>query len=712
MSQADGYLKFNTQIDESGFSSGIKRLGKLGKSGLSVLAAGVAGVTTAMGAGIAAGVKYNASIEQYVTSFEVMTGSAEKAAEIMEELQRIGAETPFETEDIAETTQLLMNYGFTADEAINKMQMLGDISQGSAEKMNRIATAYGQMSSAGKVSLEDVKQMIEAGFNPLQEISESTGESMTSLYDRISKGTITVDEITASMQRATAEGGKYYQSMEKQSQTINGLISTLKDNAMQLLGNVIEPISESMRTELLPAAIEAVEGISDAFEKEGVNGLIKAGSNVIASFLLGITKQAPDVIDTAFGILTSVLSALTENTDGFVSAGMQILESLILGMVEALPQLGEFMMSLFLSLSEYITANGPAMVSKGFEIILNLTNGIVSNLPMLLQAGLQMIMALVQGIINDIPTFIATVPRLINEFFSALWGFLPDLVMAGLKLIVQLGLGIIKAIPTIIANAGEIGQAILNVIGGINIFKLGKTLITKLGSGIKSLLSFIKEKAGEIAAGIFNKIKNTNWLQLGKNIITGIGNGLKSLGSWIINTAKSLFQKAWNAIKNIDWLELGKNIVKGILNGLKSMGGALIDGAKNLGKKALDSLKSFLGINSPSKVFRDEVGKMMAKGITVGFDLYPIDKDLDKTLSAAIPRINESMQPDITYQSVPGGTHSGKDEDPEDPEGKHYQYTIEVPISLDGKNLAKGTVRFTDAELATRERLMKRGVTT
>ena len=127
MSPADGHLNFDTKIDESGFSSGIKRLGSLGKSGLSVLAAGVAGVTTAMGAGIAAGVKYNATIEQYVTSFEVMTGSAEKAAEIMEELQRIGAETPFETEDIAETTQLLMNYGFTADEAINKMQMLGDI---------------------------------------------------------------------------------------------------------------------------------------------------------------------------------------------------------------------------------------------------------------------------------------------------------------------------------------------------------------------------------------------------------------------------------------------------------------------------------------------------------------------------------------------------------------------------------------------------------
>ena len=70
-----------------------------------------------------------------------------------------------------------MNYGQTADQAVEKMSMLGDIAQGNADKMVRVATAYGQMSSAGKVSLEDVKQMIEAGFNPLQEISQATGEA-------------------------------------------------------------------------------------------------------------------------------------------------------------------------------------------------------------------------------------------------------------------------------------------------------------------------------------------------------------------------------------------------------------------------------------------------------------------------------------------------------------------------------------------------------
>lgn len=166
---ADGKVVIETDIDESGAKSGMSKLGgNLKKWGSSFGSAALKGTTvaiTAVGTAIAGvgamAVKYNANMETYQTSFEVMTGSAEKAASVMEELKRIGAETPFEFPDLAEATQLLMNYGFTADEAIDRMMMLGDISQGSADKMQRIATAYGQMSSAGKVQLEDVKQMIE-----------------------------------------------------------------------------------------------------------------------------------------------------------------------------------------------------------------------------------------------------------------------------------------------------------------------------------------------------------------------------------------------------------------------------------------------------------------------------------------------------------------------------------------------------------------------
>lgn len=158
---ADGKVVIETDLDSKGFKSGLDKMQSIAKTGFKAVATSVGVVSTAMTGLIGFGVKYNAEIEQLQTSFEVMTGSAEKAKDVISELQKIGAETPFETKDLAEVTQLLMNYGLTADDAISKMQMLGDISQGNSEKMSRIAMAYGQMSSAGKVYLEDVKQMIE-----------------------------------------------------------------------------------------------------------------------------------------------------------------------------------------------------------------------------------------------------------------------------------------------------------------------------------------------------------------------------------------------------------------------------------------------------------------------------------------------------------------------------------------------------------------------
>ena len=107
------------------------------------------------------GMEYNKQMETYQAAFSTMLGDAEKAVELMETIKTKAAQTPFDTEDLAAVTQLLFNYGITAEQVISKMEMLGDIAQGNSEKMMRVATAYGQMSSAGKVSLEDIKQMID-----------------------------------------------------------------------------------------------------------------------------------------------------------------------------------------------------------------------------------------------------------------------------------------------------------------------------------------------------------------------------------------------------------------------------------------------------------------------------------------------------------------------------------------------------------------------
>lgn len=604
MAGYDGSLKFDTEISEKGFNSGISKLGSLAKGGLSVLAGAIGSVTAALGAGAVAGLKYNASIETYQTSFEVMTGSAEKAAEVVERLKKVGAETPFELPDLADTTQLLMNYGLTADEAMDKMMMLGDISQGSADKMSRIAMAYGQMSSAGKVQLEDVKQMIEAGFNPLQEISESTGESMESLYDRISKGTLSVDEITASMERATSEGGKYYQSMQKQSQTFSGMISTLKDNAQQLLGDVVQPISDSMVSTLLPAAIDAIDQMAKAFETEGTDGLIKAGSQILVDLLTGMAQKLPDVIEIAVQIIESIVDGLSKNMPQIITAAGQILLALVSGIAQLLPSLGELALNIIWTLVNGLITNAPQLMTQANTMFTDFCLQIQERLPELIQRGAEMISSLLLGLLENMPQIMQQASSMMMTWLDTIWGMLPSILQSGADMILNLLNGLVSNAPQILSQAG---QMLIDYIATI-------------ASNLPAVLQKGIEIIGQLLAGIIQAVPD---------LIASIPGIIADIGS---------------AFLDKDWGEIGLNIIKGIASGITGAVGTLVDAAKEAAGNALDSVKDFLGIESPSKVFRDQVGKYMAQGMGVGFERYmPVD-DMINSTDAAIKK----MQRDVT----------------------------------------------------------------
>ena len=370
--------------DSSGLKKELSNIKNTATAGLADIKAGIdltAAATRKLFDVASKGINYNATIEQLKTSFEVMTGSAEKAAEVVDRLRVMGAETPFEMVDLASTTQLLMQYGFTADEAIDRMRMLGDIAQGNANAMNSIALGYAQMSSAGKVNLVDIKQMITAGFNPLQEISERTGESMASLYDRISKGTMKVEEITESMRHATSESGKFFQSMEKQSQTLNGQLSTLKDNADQLLGSLTEGLSEGLRTELLPLASNLVAELQTAFDTGGYQGLIDSATGMLPDLLnmmtgelqkaiTGLSRWLPQGATQLMKALPTALrgasAVVPEITTALFEVASTVLTDLIGMLPELAPILAEGLVNTFTSALKGVF-NAISGVYKGIE---------------------------------------------------------------------------------------------------------------------------------------------------------------------------------------------------------------------------------------------------------------------------------------------------------------------------------------------------------
>lgn len=416
-------------------------------------AAGVGAVATGIGGLLAYGNQYNSEMETLRTSFEVMTGSAEKAAETLERLTELGAATPYETKDLAETTQLLMNYGLSADKAVDVLLMLGDVAQGDAEKLYGIATAYGQMSSAGKVSLEDIKQMIERGFNPLQEISETTGESMASLYDRITKSTISVDEITASIKRSSAEGGMYFQSMIKQSQTAAGQISTLQDNFAALTGMMAEDTSTSITQTLLPQANNILEILGKTFETSGWHGLSKAFGFQLRNALTSALEAVPELLDMGEMIITNIYDGFMGDTSKLEAAAVAVVSKLpvMIGKLFSMSfDVGEV---LFTALFESITANSNRIAQSARVIVQSMVDFFSTQSPLLSEAATALLRSIggeldangetlledIGGVLKMIPEFITkNLPLILNgttgfvgimaDFLGGVWSALTDIL--------------------------------------------------------------------------------------------------------------------------------------------------------------------------------------------------------------------------------------------------------------------------------------------
>ena len=219
-----------------------------------------------LGKVVQSGVDYNACMESYLTNFKVMLGNEELAAAKLSELRKMAASTPFALSDLTEGTQTLLQFGIAADDTTGVLKQLGDISLGNADKLQTLVRAYGKMSSAQKVTLENINMMIDAGFNPLNQICDATGESMSDLYKRISDGRVSFEELQYAVKAATSEGGQFYNGMLEASQTFSGRMSTLKDNVAALTGELTSGLSAALG-DLVVKLNEVVTSFLDSDEK-------------------------------------------------------------------------------------------------------------------------------------------------------------------------------------------------------------------------------------------------------------------------------------------------------------------------------------------------------------------------------------------------------------------------------------------------------------
>ena len=235
------FTKLGFQVDPKGIDKA--------KSSLSGLKKWIGGL--ALGAGLVSlaktGIEAAMTMEGLTAQFTVMTGSAEKAKGVISEIADFAAKTPFDKLGLSNAAKTLMAFGMEADKVVPTLKMLGDVAGSDQNKLNSLALVFGQIQSAGRLTGGDLLQLINQGFNPLNTLAKISGKSMSELKDAMSEGRISADMVTLAFQAATSEGGLFFGNLEAQSQTLQGRISTLKDNFVTALQNMADAFLPLMK---------------------------------------------------------------------------------------------------------------------------------------------------------------------------------------------------------------------------------------------------------------------------------------------------------------------------------------------------------------------------------------------------------------------------------------------------------------------------------
>lgn len=221
---------------------------------------------------ISSGIEYNAQIEKYTTGFTNMLGSAEAAQQVMSQIQEDAAKTPFDVESLTKANQYLISAGENASYARSTIMALGDAvsaTGGGNDELNRMAQNLQQIANTGKATTADIKQFAYAGIDVYGILADYTGKSTAEVQNM----TISYDLLTQALQAASEEGGRYYGSMDTQSQTMNGRVSTLKDNVKQLAGLMTGDLSSGIGV-AIGKLNDMVVAAQEAYKLDGWSGLI------------------------------------------------------------------------------------------------------------------------------------------------------------------------------------------------------------------------------------------------------------------------------------------------------------------------------------------------------------------------------------------------------------------------------------------------------
>lgn len=666
---ADGSVKILTALDNTGLEKGIKSMnskvaagaGKAAetlKSGLKISAGVISAVAGGIGALAAKGIQYNSQIEQLQTSFEVMLGSADKAKKMISDMNNFAAVTPFQTNDLADAGKVLMGYGVQGKDVMNTLKMLGDVSQGNAEKLKGLSLVYGQIMANGKLQGQDLLQLISNGFNPLltilpkvnanmaeykkraleagmtekawNKIAADGKVSMSELRDMMSKGAISAQDVSDAFKAVTSKGGMFYNDMEKQSHTFNGQVSTLKDNVNMFLGDLTKGLQAAAKDDALPKINQYMESLNKALKSGGTAGVAKEFGSVAADAVKQIAAVTPDVVKTSSSIIKSFADGISDNAPEISKSAVAIGKSLIDGIGEILPAIGKAAGGLVKGIVGALAGADAANAVQ--ETIDNIGNAFNS----LKEAAAPAIQAVVQ-IISGLSSTIANISSVVLPLLT-------------------------NALKFAAENMQTILPIVAGVVAGIKGFEAAKAAavaVKALSASLKAMAA-AESVAGAAAAVAGGPIALLTGLAvgLGAAFVTAAANsdGFDSSQKKLERSSEALGKSYSDVVKGLDDFKDGVQSADSIL---KDMNTDLIVSSSD-SKKVSDGMKSVQSeINEIAKKASDERRALTDGEIQKLNDLFKKMHELAQQQTAQ----NKAYQDAVRSRAVDAGSDTSMSSD-------------------------------------------------
>ncbi|MBO5971353.1 MAG: phage tail tape measure protein [Clostridia bacterium] len=729
-----GEVKYKVVADDSDLDSQISKTegkltskfggvaGTIGKIVTGAVVAGTAAVGAFAKSSVDAGMQFDSSMSQVAAT---MGKTVDEIQDLRDFAQEMGSKTAFSATEAADALNYMALAGYDSQKSMEMLpnvlnlaaaggmelarasDMITDSQSALGLNMQQTNTLVDQMAAAASKSNTSVEQLGDAILTvggTAKNLAGGTTELSTALGlladngIKGSEGGTALRNIILSLSAPTDKAAKQLKSLGIEAFDANGNMKPLEDIMGQFnksLGN----LTQEEKT-------QALNNIFNKVDLKSVNALLATSterwgelSGAIEDSQGAAEKMANTQLDNLAGDITLFQSAL-EGAKIAVSDGLT-------------PTLREFVQFGTDGLSQITDA----FKADGLEGAMDAFGGILSDglamiiekLPAFVDAGIKLIEALINGIIDNLPLIIDSALQITMTLLTALLDNLPKLLDAGLQIIVQLALGIAEALPelvpaivdcvleivdVLIENAPLLLDAAMALIKGLaeGLIEALPQLIERLPEIIEAMVSFLIENIPAILEFAIELM-----IQLAAALIENIPTLIAALPEIIMALVKGLLE----GLTKIN--EVGAEFVSGLWEGIKGAWGKLVDNVTSLGKKLVDKVKGFFEIGSPSKVFKNQVGRWIPEGIAEGIDETADDatKSAESMVDQVMRTVNGSFNTDINF-NMPDIAGYAKDLSASMTQTNNIQ--IEVPLTVDGREIARASAWYMNEQLAWESR--------